>query len=156
MSPRQVKFGSGPYMYISARLDYGLRVLVMLARQPDLPVSATRLAEHLEVSVPYLLAAILNALRHEGLVIRDGGRQAGCRLARPATDITVADVVSALHIHPVEVRGTGKPIDQIGTRLAAVWQRLDKTTNDLLATVSLADVAHGSDHWGIGKMGEQA
>ena len=142
-------------MYVSARLDYGLRVLVMLARQPDLPVSATRLAEHLGVSVPYLLAAILNGLRHGDLVVREGGRQAGCRLARPAVDITVADVVSALHIRPVEVRGSGRPIDEVGTRLAAVWQRLDSATNDLLASVSLADVAHGSVHLGIGKMGDR-
>ena len=49
-----------------------------------------------------------------------------------------------------------RPIDDVGSRLAAVWQRLDSATNDLLASVSLADVAHGSDHLGIGKMGDQA
>lgn len=131
-------------MYVSARLDYGLRALAILASQPDQPLSATRLAESLGVSVPYLVPAVLNHLRHQGLIVSERGRHAGCRLARPAADITVADVVSALHVHPVEVHESSKPPDEVGTRLAELWQQLDNAAHDLLASVSLADVIQDS------------
>jgi Rrf2 family protein len=132
-------------MYVSARLDYGLRALAVLAGQADRePLTASRLAERQGVSMAYV-GAILNELRREGLVVNERGRHGGYRLARPATQISVGDVVAALRIWPVDVHAYNSRADEVGDRLAALWQRLGGVTEDVLASVTVADVALGPE-----------
>ena|SRR5579871_3171487 len=131
-------------MYVSARLDYALRALAVLAGQPDgTPLTAASLAEHQGVSLNYV-SAILNELRREGLVTNQRGRRAGYRLARPAAEITVAEVVAALGIWPVDGHASSSQADDVGNRLAALWRRVGGATEDVLSSVTVADVALGS------------
>ena len=131
-------------MYVSARLDYALRAMATLAAHTEAgPLTAGRLAERQGVSVTYV-GGILNELRRAGLVVNERGRNAGYRLARPAAEISIADVISALRIWPVDVHTSGKPSDDIADRLSALWRRLGGATVDVLASVSVADVAVGS------------
>lgn len=131
-------------MYVSARLDYALRALAVLASQPGLaPLTAARLAADQRMSATYV-GTILNELRREGLVVNERGRRAGYRLARPPAEISVADVVAALRIWPVDVHAATKTDDEVGDRLATLWQRLGGVAEDVLASVSVADVALGS------------
>jgi Rrf2 family protein len=131
-------------MYVSARLDYGLRALAALASRGEEPLTVVGLAERQGVSESYI-GSILTELRHKGLVVSSrGGHRAGYRLARPAADICVGDVLVALSIWPVDGHDSTTPIDDVGQRLAALWQRLGDVTNDLLASVSLADLAADS------------
>ncbi len=128
-------------MYVSARLDYALRALATLATQPeDSPLTVARLAAEQDVSLPYL-GGILNELRREGLVISGRGRRSGYQLSRPAAEISVRDVVAALRIWPVDVHASTSRADDIGGRMTAVWQRLAGATEDVLSSVSLADLA---------------
>lgn len=130
-------------MYVSARLDYALRTLAVLANQPGLgPVSAAHLAADQQISATYV-GTILNELRRQGLVVNERGRRAGYRLARPPAEISIADVVAALRIWPVDVHATTKTDDEVGDRLATLWQRLGGAAEDVLASVSVADVALG-------------
>jgi Rrf2 family protein len=128
-------------MYVSARLDYALRALATLATE-DGPVTGAVLAERQGVSLPYV-AAILNELRREGLVVNERGRRPGYRLARPAEDMSIADVVAALHVWPIDVHTSDGRRDAVAERLAALWDRLGGVTVGLLASVSVADVARG-------------
>ena len=131
-------------MYVSARLDYALRALAVLANQHDQQLLTTAsLAEAAGASERYM-GPILAELRHRGLVVSKRGYQAGCRLARPATAISVGDVVAALGIWPVDVHESTNPLDEVGERLAALWQRVGGMTQDVLASVTLADVAAGT------------
>ena len=130
-------------MYVSARLDYALRAMATLAAHGDEgPLTAVRLADRQGVSVTYV-GAILNELRREGLIVNERGRNAGYRLGRPAAEISIADVVSALRIWPVDVHTADKPSDGIADRLTALWARLGGATIDVLASVTVADVAEG-------------
>ena len=131
-------------MYVSSRLDYALRTLATLAASTDAgPLTATRLAEEQGASLAYV-SAILNELRREGLLVNERGRNRGYSLARPAAEISIADVVSALRIWPVHGHTSDDPADHVSGRLAALWRRLDGATVSVLASVTVADLAFGS------------
>src|SRR5437588_9429219 len=91
-------------MMFSTRAEYGVRVMVELARRGgDEPVSLAEIADGDGLPLAYLehLAA---RLRKAGLVESRRGSRGGYMLARPAAEITMADVVEALEgsIAPIE------------------------------------------------------
>ena len=81
-------FGSG--------VEYGLHCLLYLVDAPaERPPSARDLAEFQGVSPSYV-AKLFTQLEKAGLVVSAEGVRGGYRLARPAQDITVLDVVDAI------------------------------------------------------------
>ena len=88
---------------ISAKVDYGVRALLVLAAASE-PMTAEALAKDqgLPAQVPRV---ILNDLRRAGIVVSHRGREAGYNLARPASEITLADVIRALEGPLAQVRG---------------------------------------------------
>lgn len=68
---------------------------VLGAMPPPIAVSGARLAEFHGVPAPYLVKQ-LQKLSQAGIVDAVTGRNGGYRLARPASEITVLDVVLAL------------------------------------------------------------
>jgi Rrf2 family protein len=82
-------------MKLSTRSRYGLRALTALARHEGQVVPAETLAAEEGVSKKYL-DSILAALRRAGLLESIHGAAGGYRLARPAKELTAADVVGAL------------------------------------------------------------
>src|SRR5919204_2094585 len=91
-------------MMFSTRAEYGVRVMVELARRnDDDPVSLTDIAAADELPLAYL-EHLVARLRKAGLVESRRGARGGYRLARPAPDITMAEVVDALEgsIAPIE------------------------------------------------------
>lgn len=90
-------------MQISAKVDYGTRALLVLASASE-PMTADALANDQEVPGKFL-GVILNDLRRSGIVVSHRGREAGYNLARPASEITLADVIRALEGPLAQVRG---------------------------------------------------
>ena len=87
-------------MRLSARVDYALRAVVELASGPagpDRPVTADQLAQAQGIP-PKFLESILLQLRRGGVVNAQRGPEGGYWLARPAADISLADV-SAIRIY---------------------------------------------------------
>jgi len=83
-------------MRISEGVEWGLHCCTILALlPPDKTLPAARLAEYHGVPGPYL-AKHLQALSRAGIVESVAGPKGGYRLARPATDITMLDVVVAI------------------------------------------------------------
>ena len=83
-------------MRISEGVEWGLHCLVVLATvPPDRALAAAKLAEFHGVPAAYL-AKHLQALSRAGLVDTVPGPGGGYRLARPAADITVLDVLLAI------------------------------------------------------------
>jgi Rrf2 family transcriptional regulator, cysteine metabolism repressor len=91
-------------MMFSTKAEYGVRVMVELARRAgDDPVPLAEIAEHDGLPLAYL-EHLVARLRKAGLVDSRRGSRGGYMLARPATEITMAEVVAALEgsIAPIE------------------------------------------------------
>jgi Rrf2 family cysteine metabolism transcriptional repressor len=91
-------------MMFSTKSEYGVRVMVELARRGgEEPVPLTEIAEHEGLPLAYL-EHLVARLRRAGLVDSRRGAHGGYRLARDAAKITMAEVVEALEgaIAPVE------------------------------------------------------
>ena len=105
-------------MMFSTRAEYGVRVMAHLAkRDDDAPVSLGSIAEAEGLPLAYLehLAA---RLRKAGLVESRRGARGGYLLARPAEEISMAEVVEALEgsIAPIECISEGADGHLVCTR----------------------------------------
>jgi len=91
-------------MMFSTKSEYGVRVMVELARRGGVqPVALTEIAEHERLPLAYL-EHLVARLRRTGLVESRRGSRGGYMLARSPTEITMAEVVEALEgsIAPIE------------------------------------------------------
>jgi Rrf2 family transcriptional regulator, cysteine metabolism repressor len=96
-------------MMFSTKAEYGIRVMAHLARQADgatedaSPISLGSIADAEGLPLAYL-EHLVQRLRKAELVESRRGAHGGYTLARPAADITMAEVVAALEgdIAPIE------------------------------------------------------
>ncbi len=91
-------------MMFSTKAEYGVRVMVELARRAGgEPVPLAEIAAHDGLPLAYL-EHLVARLRKAGLVDSRRGSRGGYMLARPAQEITMAEVVAALEgaIAPIE------------------------------------------------------
>lgn len=133
---------------ISAKTDYAIRAAVELASGQAAagPVTAEAIAEAQDIPLRFLLN-ILADLRRSSVVTSRRGTEGGWWLARPAADITVADVIRAIDgplanvagVRPEELdyRGSAAPLKDL-------WIALRYSIRDVLETVTLADLATGA------------
>jgi Rrf2 family protein len=85
-----------PGMRMSEGIEWGIHAATVLAMVPDGQcLSAAKLADYHGVPAPYL-AKHLQAMTRAGVLESVPGRTGGFRLARPAGDITVLDIVEAI------------------------------------------------------------
>lgn len=130
-------------MRLSARVDYALRAAVELAAATDPPVSRDALADAQGIPAKFL-EAILRDLRGAGIVRSQRGATGGYRLGRPASEISLADVIRAVDGELANVRGE-RPEDLSyrgsAEALQEVWIALRASERAVLETVTLADVA---------------
>jgi Rrf2 family protein len=83
-------------MEISRRTDYGVRVILDLASLPgDERASTEEIAKRQSIPAPFL-AKIISQLSLSGLVITYRGAGGGVKLARPASEINLLQVIEAL------------------------------------------------------------
>ena len=83
-------------MKLSTKGRYGLRALVDLAvHGEEAPVSIQSIAVRQNISERYL-EQLMGAMKKANLVTSTRGAQGGYRLARPAREISVGDVLRAL------------------------------------------------------------
>lgn len=80
---------------ISSKIDYGLLIMLDLARRPGLVQPLSPLAKHLGVSSSYL-SQIAKSLHKKGLIKSREGVKGGYYLARPAEKIEVLEILEAL------------------------------------------------------------
>jgi Rrf2 family transcriptional regulator, cysteine metabolism repressor len=91
-------------MMFSTKAEYGVRVMVELARRAgEDPIPLAEIAAHDGLPLAYL-EHLVARLRKAGLVDSRRGSRGGYLLARPSTEITMAEVVEALEgsIAPIE------------------------------------------------------
>jgi Rrf2 family nitric oxide-sensitive transcriptional repressor len=79
-------------MRLKSYTDFALRVLMHLAAKPDRLVSIGEIARTYRISHNHL-TKVVHDLRKQGFLDAVRGRSGGIRLARPARDISVGEVV---------------------------------------------------------------
>jgi len=132
-------------MRISAKADYAIRAAAELAAaSPDL-VKGEQLAAAQSIPLKFL-ENILAELRHAGIVGSQRGADGGYSLARPAGEITLADVIRAVDGPLANVRGARPETVAYGGAAGAlqeVWIALRRNIRTVLEVVTLADLASG-------------
>ena len=129
-------------MRLSARVDYALRAMSELAAA-NAPRTVDQLSAAQHIPNKYL-ESILGELRRDGLLRSQRGPEGGYRLARPAAEISIADVIRALDGELANVRGSRpENLEYAGAAqsLQQVWIALRASERQILEGVSLAHVA---------------
>jgi Rrf2 family protein len=132
-------------MRLSAKADYALRASVELAAAGDGPVKADAISRAQEIPLRFLEQILLD-LKHAGLVQSQRGAEGGYWLARPAAEVTLADLIRAVEGPLANVRGQRpEELEYRGsaTPLQDVFIALRANIRAVLETVTLADVASG-------------
>lgn len=133
-------------MRTTAKADYAVRAAVELAAVgASAPVKADEIAEAQSIPLNFL-ENILAELRRAGIVESRRGAAGGYLLARPAEEISIADVIRAVEGPLANVRGMSPDtLEYAGSaaRLKDVWIALRSSVRAVLEHVTLADVARG-------------
>jgi Rrf2 family protein len=123
-----------------------MRAVVELAAATDPPVKRDEIVRAQRIPVKFL-ESILAELKHAGIVSSQRGAEGGYWLARPADEITVADVMRAVEGPLASIRES-RPEDLryegAAESLRDVWIALRANMRDVLESVTLADIAKGS------------
>lgn len=133
-------------MHISAKSDYAVRALLQLAAtEGGDAVRAETLATQQGLPVKFL-ENILVDLRRAGLVTSRRGSEGGYRLARPASEVTLASVIRAVDGPLAEVRGErpeAAAYEGAAVHLRDVWIAVRASVRSVLESVTLAQVVDG-------------
>jgi Rrf2 family protein len=137
-------------MRISEGVEWAAHCVVLLAVVPEgASLPAAQLAEYHGVPTPYL-AKSLQALMRAHIVKSTPGRRGGYRLARPASEISMLDIVQAIEgtepaFRCTEIRRRGP--SAIGQRaysptcgIAAAMWRAEEAWKRELGQTTIADI----------------
>jgi Rrf2 family protein len=132
---------------ISAKVDYAVRAMCELAaHRADVPLKAEQIASAQEIPLSFL-ENILVDLRRAGFVRSLRGQVGGYRMAKAASEITIADIIRAVEGPLADVRGM-RP-ESLGftgsaTPLRDVWLATRVSLRRVLERVSVADIVAGT------------
>jgi Rrf2 family protein len=131
-------------MKLTMKGDYGLRAMIdMAAHYGGGPIESADIAGRQYIPEQYL-DQILMVLRKEGLVKSVRGPKGGHMLAKPPTEITMAEVMKALegYVPPMECLPNPDFCKlSPGCALREVWQKIDTMTQELLTNTTIAELA---------------
>lgn len=138
--------GHAAAVQISAKTDYALRALCLLATtSDDGPVKADRIAAEQGIPRTFLDQILLDLRRH-GMVESRRGPEGGHRLARPSWSITAADVVRAIdgplalvHGHRPEELAYDGP----AARMQDVWVAVRAALRAVLERTTIEQIVDG-------------
>jgi Rrf2 family protein len=133
-------------MRVSAKADYAVRAVAELAAAEEGPIKGERLADAQDIPLQFL-EHILLELKHAGIVRARRGAKGGYWLARPADEVTIADIVRAVegpiaHVQSappesIEYRGNAEHLQE-------VWIAVRASLRTVLERVTLADLVSGN------------
>lgn len=147
-SRRRRRSGKNGTMHVSAKVDYAMRALLVIAQESGQDGTLIK-GEHLAAAqdIPArFLEGILRQLRQAGIIASQRGADGGYRLARSASAITVADVVRALDGPLADVRGDrpeNADYEGAAEHLRDVWVATRAALRGVLDHVTLEDIASG-------------
>ena len=126
---------------ISQTAEYALRAVVVLAAGDGEPLTKQGIAESTKVPPEYLYK-VLQSLRRSGVITSQRGQGGGYVLARPATDISVYEVIQA--VDPIaRIRACPLGMAEHDGKLCALHSRLDSaigTVENAFRATSIAEL----------------
>jgi Rrf2 family protein len=134
-------------MRMSAKAEYAVRAMVQLATAASGTLVKTDDIAAAQGIPPQFLVDILTNLRTDRLVRSHRGREGGYELARPGTQISIADVLRCIDGPLASVRDVGLgelPYSGPTAALTDVWRALRASMRSVLEETTLADVAAGA------------
>ncbi|MBM3270638.1 MAG: SUF system Fe-S cluster assembly regulator [Candidatus Sericytochromatia bacterium] len=124
--------------------DYGLVLLTHIARHEDDLHSAVELASAARLPLP-TVGKVLKILARDGLLHSNRGAKGGYKLARKATEISVAEILQALEgpIAITECLEAGHTHCEYepGCPTQANWVVVNRAIRSALERISLAEMA---------------
>ena len=136
-------------MRVTTWAEYGLIVAAHLARRgSDAPVPARELAADEGLPADYV-EQILLKLRRAGIVRSVRGARGGYALSRAPERVTVRDVIEAAEHRTFQINCDTHPVHanrchpEAECAIRPVWRALQLRIDQLLDSVSLADLARG-------------
>ena len=134
-------------MRMSAKAEYAVRAMVQLATVLAGTLVKTDDLAKAQGIPPQFLVDILTNLRTDRLVRSHRGREGGYELARPGSEISIADVLRCIDGPLASVRDVGLgelPYSGPTASLTDVWRALRASMRSVLEETTLADVASGN------------
>ncbi|QNI08076.1 RrF2 family transcriptional regulator [Mycobacterium kubicae] len=134
-------------MRMSAKAEYAVRAMIQLAAVDSGTLVKTDDLAQAQGIPPQFLVDILSNLRADRLVRSHRGRDGGYELARPAAEISIADVLRSIDGPLASVRDIGLgdlPYSGPTVSLTDVWRALRASMRSVLEETTLADVAAGA------------
>ena len=135
-------------MRITTWAEYGVICALHLAhRSEDGPVTGRDIAAQEKLPADYV-EQILLRLRRAEVIKSVRGARGGYLLARPATEITIRDVIHASELETFDLHCVSHPVGEDRCSAAhncsirPVWLMLQRKIDDVLDSVVLADLLH--------------
>ncbi len=130
-------------MRMSTKGRFAVNALIDLAlRDPAGPVALASVSARQQVSLSYL-EQLFSRLRRVGLVESTRGPGGGYTLGRPADQITVADIVSAVDEGLDEVDGSDDGLSK------GLWMRLNAVMLKHMSTITLKSLVDEQRELGV-------
>ncbi len=129
-------------MKISAKAEYACLAVLALARQrpDDPPIRIREISETHGIPERYLVQILLQ-LKGAGLVTSIRGASGGYRLARPASEISLGEVLSAIDGPDTPPRDALLPAARV---LASIWEDVRAAERAVLDRTSIAQLSERS------------
>jgi FeS assembly SUF system regulator len=128
---------------ISKLTDYATVILARLAAEPERRFTAAQIAAETRLASP-TVSKLLKQLHRQGLVMSTRGSAGGYVLARPAADITAAQILDALE-GPVALTECAGVASHCGIertcRVGHSWQRVNLAIRRSLQEITLLELA---------------
>ncbi len=128
-------------MRLSTKGRYAVTAMMDLAlREGEGPVTLAEISRCQGISLSYL-EQLFARLRRQGLVVGTRGPGGGYRLSRPASDITVADIIDAVdeQVDATLCGGQENCRDGESCLTHELWMDLSRQIHDYLSSINLAD-----------------
>lgn len=133
-------------MRITTWAEYGVICALHLAKRTnDEPVNGREIAAREGLPADYI-EQILLRLRRADIVTSTRGARGGYALNRPATEITVREIIAAAELVTFDLHCESHPVDEVRCSTAhdcsirPVWLMLQKRIDEVLDSVFLADL----------------
>jgi Rrf2 family iron-sulfur cluster assembly transcriptional regulator len=127
----------------SSKARYAVAALVDLACQPaHHPTTLAAIAKRQDISVSYL-EQLFARLRAGGLIKSVRGPGGGYVLARPSTDITIADIYAAVFDAADALAANAVEGASLRGQMEGLWKAMEREVARFLQSVTVQDVLSG-------------
>ncbi|HVZ57948.1 MAG TPA: Rrf2 family transcriptional regulator [Chitinophagaceae bacterium] len=134
-------------MKITAQEEYGLRILIRIARCHDKEGLSIRQLSEAEGLSPHYVAKLTRVLRMAGMINSTPGYKGGYLLNRPASEITINQALKALGGSLFDAAFCGAHtgalkfcVNSVDCSARSLWQMVQVTLDTLLDKITLQDL----------------